>query len=227
MDAVVPTAATALCRARMAADMTTPEQVDDDADPDGELVGSETRPSRRTVSLIVGAIGAVLVVLVWVLASSPPATTRVTESPLVGRPVPAISAETLDGTTFDIGRLTGRWVLINVFATWCVPCRIEHPELVRFDEAHRARGDAAVVGIIYDDDPDAVRRFRDEEGGEWPMLLDPEGRIALSLGVAGVPESFLVAPDGQVVSKITGGVRFDELEDLLARAQDPSIRPGR
>lgn len=206
----------------MAADMNPDQEPADDVSPDDQPADGEARPVRRRALLIAAAVGAVLVALIWALGSSPPASTRVAASPLVGRPVPAISAETLDGPTFDIERLTGRWVLINVFATWCVPCRTEHPELVRFDEVHRARGDAAVVGIIYDDDPDAVRQFRDAEGGDWPMLLDPEGQIALSLGVSGVPESFLIAPDGRVVSKITGGVRFAELEVLLAKAQNPS-----
>ncbi|MGI8937646.1 MAG: TlpA family protein disulfide reductase [Iamia sp.] len=66
--------------------------------------------------MIGAAVGAVLVALIWALGSAPTASTRVAASPLVGRPVPAISAETLDGPTFDIERLTGRWVLINVFA---------------------------------------------------------------------------------------------------------------
>ncbi|CAN5483782.1 hypothetical protein BH20ACT2_BH20ACT2_03870 [soil metagenome] len=58
--------------------------------------------------------------------------------------------------------------------------------------------------------------------GEWPMLLDPDGRIALSFGVAGVPESFLISPDGIVVAKVTGGVRFDRLESLLDQVRNPS-----
>lgn len=54
------------------------------------------------------------------------------------------------------------------------------------------------------------------------MLLDPDGRIALSFGVAGVPESFLISPDGIVVAKVTGGVRFDRLESLLDQVRNPS-----
>lgn len=159
---------------------------------------------------------------VWSGSSRAPlATTLLASSPLLGKPAPAVVAETIDGEQFDLAELRGRWVLINVFATWCVPCRVEHPELVRFDAEHRARGDAAVVGIVYDDDPGAVRRFRAEEGGTWPMLVDPDGRIAVSLGVSGVPESFFIAPDGRVAAKIVGGVRFDELEQLLSRLRQP------
>ena len=108
---------------------------------------------------------------------------------------------------------------MNFFATWCVPCRKEHPELVAFHQRHATAGDAAVIGVVYDDSVDAVRAFRAERGGSWPMVADPGGRIALELGVAGVPESFLISPDGIVVSKIVGGVRAAELESLLALAR--------
>ena len=175
---------------------------------------------RRRVVLIVSVlVGAAAVGLVLVMVGAPAATTRVAESPLVGQPVPRIAGETLDGGQFDIASQRGRWVLVNVFATWCVPCRDEHPHLARFAQAHRTAGDAVVVGIVFDDDPDAVRAFRSKEGGDWPMLVDPGSRMAIDLGVSGVPESFLVAPNGVVVAKITGGVRFDELEALLARVQ--------
>ena len=176
---------------------------------------------RRTALYAAAAVGAVMIALVVVFANAPAATTRVVNSPLVGRQAPPVAAETIDGDRFDLETLRGRWVVLNVFATWCVPCREEHPDLVRFDRRHRTIGDATVVGLVYDDDPDAVRAFRDDEGGEWPMLLDPDGRIAVSLGVAGVPESFLIAPDGTIAAKVTGGVRDLELDALLDRLRNP------
>ena len=176
---------------------------------------------RRTALYAAAAVGAVLIGLVFVFANAPTATTRVVDSPLVGRQTPPVEAATIDGDRFDLDTLRGQWVVLNVFATWCVPCREEHPDLVRFDRRHRAIGDATVVGLVYDDDPDAVRAFRDAEGGEWPMLLDPDGRIALSLGVTGVPESFLIAPDGTVATKVTGGVRELELDALLDQLRTP------
>lgn len=74
--------------------------------------------------------------------------------------------------------------------------------------------------MIYSDDVDAaVRPFRAEDGGSWPMVKDPDGKISLDFGVARVPESFLVAPDGTVVGKLIGGVRDDQLEQLFADAR--------
>ncbi len=77
--------------------------------------------------------------------------------------------------------------------------------------------------ILATDSADAVRRFRADHGGEWSMLVDPSGRIALDFGVAGVPESSLINPAGLVVSKIVGGVRASDLEDLPARAKSPPV----
>ena len=180
------------------------------------------KPRRRRTALYAAAtVGAVMIALVVVFASAPTATTRVVDSPLVGRQAPPVAAETIDGDRFDLDTLRGQWVVLNVFATWCVPCREEHPDLVRFDRRHRDIGDASVVGLVYDDDPDAVRAFRAEEGGEWPMLVDPDGRIAVSLGVTGVPESFLIAPDGTVAAKVTGGVRDTQLDALLNQLRNP------
>jgi len=178
-------------------------------------------PGRRShvVRWVALAVGVPAVALVGVLATQPPAATRSAESPLLGKPAPPLAGPTIDGEDFRLADRRGRWVLVNFFATWCVPCRLEHPELVRFEERHARLGDAEVVTVIYDDSPKAVREFRDREGGAWPMVIDPKGRIALDFGVAGVPESYLVDPRGVVAAKVVGGVRADELESLLARAR--------
>ena len=116
---------------------------------------------------------------------------------------------------------------VNFFATWCVPCRREHPELVRFQERHQAVGDVEVVGVVYDDSVDAVRQFKAERGGRWPMLSDPGGKVALDFGVSGVPESFLIGPDGVIVAKLVGGVRADDLDLLLQRTNTSQPQKGR
>jgi cytochrome c biogenesis protein CcmG/thiol:disulfide interchange protein DsbE len=178
------------------------------------------RRRRPRTALVVAALLALpFVGLVVILGRSEPSTTRQVRSPLVGRPAPEARAETLDGETFDLADVRGRWVLVNFFATWCVPCRLEHPHLIEFHERHEAIGDATVVGVIYDDSKDAVRDFFAAEGGDWPMLLDPDGSISVRFGVAGVPESYLIAPNGVVAGKVLGGVRASELESMLAKAK--------
>lgn len=197
--------------------------VPDNADNEEPRPVATTRPRRRKVLWIAVAVAVPLALLVLALATRPAAVSRAVQSPLLGKPAPDIAARTIDGAAFELRDVRGQWVLLNFFATWCVPCRQEHDDLVRFSDAHRRNGDATVVGVVYSDSDQAVREYRDQEGGTWPMLSDPKGRIALDFGVAGVPESFLIDPSGVVVSKILGGVRDADLERLLAQARDPSL----
>jgi cytochrome c biogenesis protein CcmG, thiol:disulfide interchange protein DsbE len=190
---------------------------DQPAPPDEPLVAG-IRRTRRALWIAVG-VAVPVFLLVVVLATRPSASTREVRSPLLGKPAPAAESTTIDGATVRLADLKGQWVVVNFFATWCVPCRIEHEELVRFHDTHTALGDASVLAVVFDDSAQAVKEFRTDEGGSWPMLTDPKGRIALNFGVAGVPESFLVDPDGIVRSKILGGVRAADLDRLLAEAR--------
>ncbi len=202
-------------------DITTDQPTSsEEPEEDGELPASLTGLRRtRKVLWIAVAVAVPLFLLVVVLANGEPAATRSVKSPLVGKPAPPIEGTTIDGAPATLAGLKGKWVVVNFFATWCVPCRQEHPELIRFSQAHEATGDAAVLGVVYSDDAQAVREFRDKEGGGWAMLADPKGRVALDYGVAGVPESFLVSPEGVVVAKLLGGVRAGDLDQLLYRAK--------
>lgn len=205
------------------------DTLDPTSAPDGSP-GDEALPPRRRVGMIVVTIVAVVALaLVAVLATSEPANERRARSPLVGRTVPALAGRTLDGGRFDIDDQRGRWVVVNFFATWCIPCVQEHPELVAFDREHKVTGDAAVVSVVFSDDPAKARTFFAKQGGDWPVLTDDKGSAALDFGVPKVPETYLVTPSGHVAAKFTGGVTQEGLDQAIAevdRALDAGAKGG-
>ncbi len=152
-------------------------------------------------------------------------------SALVGQPAPAFSSETLSGDTLSSRELRGRVVILNFWASWCVPCRQEHAVLQRAERAWE-EDRARVVGVVYQDTRPAARRFMERLGGDWPSLMDPESRIAIDFGVYGVPETFFLGPDGTVAKKHIGALSWDvvrsTVDSLLdAPAGDVSAAGGR
>jgi cytochrome c biogenesis protein CcmG, thiol:disulfide interchange protein DsbE len=166
------------------------------------------------------AVGVVSLLFVAVLATRDAALTREAQSPLLGKPAPGIAgASVVNNQQVDLAQLRGRFVLINFVASWCVPCAQEHPELVTFSQRHQSANDVSVVGVIFDDTTDNVRRFFGQRGGDWPVVADPDGHVALDYGVRGPPESFLIDTNGFIVSKIIGRVTADGLDQLIRRAK--------
>ncbi|MHB8465292.1 MAG: TlpA family protein disulfide reductase [Acidimicrobiales bacterium] len=157
---------------------------------------------------------------VYVLATRPPALDQVTPSPLLGEAAPMVSGPSVTPASFEsLSGWRGRWVLVNFFATWCVPCQHEHPELIAFMARHQHAGDVGLVMVIYDDQVSKVQGFFRDRGGDWPAVADPDGRVALNYGVSGVPETYVVNPAGVIVAKLVGGVTAAGLDRLLASAQ--------
>ncbi len=175
-------------------------------------------PERRRVGpWIAGAVLVVLAALIGVLATG--GDDGGVRSSLIGFPAPGISGDTIGGESYDLTEHRGEFVVVNFFATWCVPCIREHPELVEFEQRHRETGDASVVSVVFDSRPTQVREFFAENGGDWPVVIDPDGRTSLEYGVARVPESYLLGPDGTVLTKIEGGVTAQALDELLEQVQ--------
>jgi cytochrome c biogenesis protein CcmG, thiol:disulfide interchange protein DsbE len=180
----------------------------------------EVAPRRRRVApWIAGGVGLVLLAVVLVAATAKPAEQRVADSPLLGRAAPAAAGDVISGPNQTLETLRGKYVIVNFFATWCVPCRREHPELIEFATRHASTDDAAVLQVVYGDRASTVRSFLRDRGGEWTVLDDASGAIALDWGVRGLPESYLVDPNGYVLYKITGGADAEGLEDLLREAK--------
>lgn len=178
---------------------------------DTERVGGRPRVARW-VAL---ALAVLLAGLVVVLATREPAQVRLADSPLLGKAAPGFrGTSVLDGTEVNSADLRGKWIVLNFFASWCVPCKQEHPEIARFAATHA--DDARVVAVIWDDRVANVRAFFERYGGDWPVIEDPGVRIGLDYGVRGPPESYVISPNGIVVAKYVGPLTASSLDEVLA-----------
>jgi len=140
------------------------------------------------------------------------------DSPLVGRPAPPFTLAPVGGSApVSLASLRGRPVVINFWATWCVPCYQEHPVLVQ--AARTLAEQVQFIGIVYDDEETRVRAFLAEKGGGYPSLMDPDGKTAIAYGVYGVPETYFVDPQGTIVAKHVGPLGPDTLAARLRLAQ--------
>jgi len=176
-------------------------------------------PRRRTALWAAATVGGLAVVLVAVLATRPNFEAVQARSPLLGKPAPDVVAADVDGHPVRLAALRGRFVVVNFFASWCVPCQHEHPQLLAFNQRHQSAGDASILGVVFEDDPASVRKFVADRGVDWPMVMDPSGKIALDFGVRGPPESFLIDPNGVVLVKFIGEVKAAQLDALVRQAE--------
>jgi cytochrome c biogenesis protein CcmG/thiol:disulfide interchange protein DsbE len=139
---------------------------------------------------------------------------RVQPHALVGKPVPAVVLPDLDtGVQVAVRDAPQGPRLVNFFASWCAPCRVEQPQLM----ALKARG-VTIVGVAYKDDPAKTREFLNELGDPFAVrLVDRGGRAGIEFGVTGVPETYLVGADGVILAKHSGPLTDADAEDLLKR----------
>jgi cytochrome c biogenesis protein CcmG, thiol:disulfide interchange protein DsbE len=139
-------------------------------------------------------------------------------SQLVGKPAPEFILPPLDADAQSFTRAElaqGRPTVINFFASWCTPCRVEHPTL----QAMAARGDITLYGIDYKDTPEKARAFLNELGNPFGRINeDRDGRAAIDFGVTGVPETFVVDGDGVIKAHYAGPISDAVVEGLILPA---------
>jgi cytochrome c biogenesis protein CcmG, thiol:disulfide interchange protein DsbE len=158
--------------------------------------------SARAFAVFIAALAVVGLLAYGLLKKS-------SSSLAIGDPIPDASASLPrleGGGTGSVADYRGRWVLVNVWASWCVPCRSESPALERFYRAHRGR-DFTILGLDYQDVTGDALAFMRRYGVTYPQLRDGSGDFSSKqLGTTGVPESFLVDPRGQLVLHSLGPV---------------------
>ncbi|WP_332771480.1 DsbE family thiol:disulfide interchange protein [Phenylobacterium sp.] len=136
---------------------------------------------------------------------------------LVGKPVPELTLPRLDdGRPAPLRAALGEGpALVNIFASWCAPCEIEHPVLVDL----RRRG-VRIIGVAYKDAPENTKAFLGRLGDPFAeRLVDRDGRAGIELGVTGVPETYLVGADGVILAKHTGPLTPETARALMAKAR--------
>jgi cytochrome c biogenesis protein CcmG/thiol:disulfide interchange protein DsbE len=143
-------------------------------------------------------------------------------SELVGQAAPAFALPGLRGEgTVDLADLRGQVVVVNFWASWCLECRDEHPALSAAWGRYRERG-VVFVGVLFEDTVDDGLAFADAFETDWPLVEDPGSRTAIDFGVFGVPETFVIAPDGTVAAKRVGPVDYAWLTSQI----DAALRAG-
>jgi cytochrome c biogenesis protein CcmG/thiol:disulfide interchange protein DsbE len=149
-------------------------------------------------------------------------------SALIGRPVPDFTLPPLEGLKGDDGKAmpsfdaadlaTGQATIVNVFASWCVPCLVEHPMLMALAKEKGVR----LYGINYKDSPASARRFLGRYGNPYLRAgADASGRTAIEFGVYGVPETYVISGDGKIVYRHVGPLT----EEAIATKLLPLVRP--
>ena len=167
---------------------------------DAPIVPSR-RVARRLVLaawLVAGVAG--IVGFLTVSVARPPGPV---ETPIVGRPAPAFDLQTLDGQRVSLAELRGSPVVLNFWASWCIPCREEAPLLTAANATYGSRG-LRILGVVYQDSSENARAFMARYGQTYPGLLDLDGRTAIDYGVFGIPETFFIDPTGVVRSRQVG-----------------------
>ncbi len=145
-------------------------------------------------------------------------------SPLIGKPVPVFNLPAVKGRTQGLSSadLAGQVSLVNVFASWCVACREEHPILMQLGK----QGIVPIHGLNYKDRPEDAQAWLDELGDPYTRTgADISGRVAIDWGVYGVPETFVIDRKGRIAYKqigpITPEVLRDKLMPLIRKLQEP------
>ena len=179
-----------------------------------EAAGDPSGPaprSRRLTYLLPLAVLAILGIFLGIGLTLDP---RLVPSPLVGKPVPDFQLPPVQGRTLGLASadLRGKVAVVNVFASWCLACRDEHPLWV----ALAKQGTLPIHGLNYKDAPNDAARWLDELGDPYSRTgADRDGRVGIDWGVYGVPETFVVDKHGVIRDKIIGAITRATIDERL------------
>lgn len=154
-------------------------------------------------------LGVLVLGTVWIVVSQVPASATTSgniPSPRQGFAAPDFTLETLDGEPVTLSELRGKAVVVNLWASWCPPCRAEMPALQAAYEADRDRGlEILAIDMTYQDSESDAQRFAEDFGLSFPIPLDRDGTVARQYLMRALPSTFFVGPDGVIRKVVIGG----------------------
>ena len=138
----------------------------------------------------------------------------------IGKPAPPIMTSTVNGKAFDLAAYRGHPLVVNFWASWCVPCREEFPLFEEQLSTLGPKDGLQLVGVLYKDDPASARKFIDETGASWPSVTDADGSIATAYRAVAPPQTYFIDKDG-----ILRGIQIGEVRPEDFAAQYAKIAP--
>ncbi len=144
--------------------------------------------------------------------------TKIVPSPYLGKELPKITGpDLLTGQLIELAQFKGRPIIVNVWASWCAACVVEHPIFNRYRESADA---VPIIGIAYRDKADDARNWLGQLGNPYTAIIhDESGRIGIDLGITGAPETFFIDANGRVRYKHIGGVDAELIAAKVAELQ--------
>ena len=174
-----------------------------------------SQESRRRISPVWMAAGAVAVLVLVLLAFALPKAAS--KAPQVGDLVPTFALTALDGRPMSLTAQEDKVVVLNVFASWCAPCRLEAADIEQTWRDFESR-DVQFYGLGYQDVPSKAQAFLDEFDVTYPCAVESDNNTALAFGVTGVPETFVIDQDGRLLEHIIGPIEGQRLASILNKA---------